>query len=64
MNGTVTMNTMVDAFVTRELAEESLTAVKEANKDSMVSVEYDDIEEIDLFETRDDVPILNQEGSV
>lgn len=33
MNGTVTMNTMVSGFTTRELAEKVKSDVEEANKD-------------------------------
>lgn len=62
MNGSVTMRTLCDVFTTKELAEETKLAIKKANRtDSTYTVLYDDVEELDLFETKDEVPILNKE---
>lgn len=62
MNGTVTLNTIVNAAATRELAEIGRTACMEANKDPEhgFPVICTDIEEIPLYETEDEVPILNE----
>lgn len=54
-NGTVTMQTVVDNFVDKSLAEETMNAVRNANNESDV---YCVIEETNLYESRDEVPIL------
>lgn len=63
MNGSVTMRTVVSAFTSKELAEEAQEAVRQKNavSDSMFSVIFDDIEGSQLYETREEVSILNEE---
>ena len=62
MNGTVTLKTTVNAAVTRELAEKGRAACIEASKkpEHGFPVICTDIEEIPLYETEDEVPILNE----
>lgn len=63
MNGTVTMNVYCSVFATKELAEKTKKAVIEANEnnnDNSFQV-FVDIQESDLYETEEDVPILNKE---
>ena len=64
MNGTVTMSKNVTGYTTRELAEEAEAAVIEANKDpnSMFGV-WTEIQEMDVYTDRSEVPILNKELS-
>ena len=64
LNGTVTMNVYCSVFTTKELAEKTRDAVIEANennRDKSFQVVVD-IQESDLYETKEDVPILNNEG--
>ena len=63
MNGTVTMQSQVAAFTSRELAEKTKQAVIEANfnTDSPFTCNCDDIVETDVYETENEVPILNKE---
>ena len=63
MNGSVTMRTVVTAFTSKELAEEAQAAVRRKNAatDPMYSIIFDDIESVPLYETREEVPILNDE---
>ena len=63
LNGTVTMNVYCSVFATKELAEKTKEAVIEANENAnspsfQVLV---DIQESDLYEAEEDVPILNEE---
>ena len=62
MNGTVTMQSQVAAFTSRELAEKTKQAVIMANfnNDTPFSCLCDDIVETDVWETEDEVPILNR----
>ena len=64
LNGTVTMNVYCSVFTTKELAEKTRDAVIEANEkngDNSFQVLVG-IQESDLYETEEDVPILNNEG--
>ena len=63
MNGSVTMRTVVTAFTSKELAKEAQSAVRRKNAatDPMYSIIFDDIESVRLYETREEVPILNEE---
>lgn len=60
MNGTVTMQCSSSSFLTKELAEKAKAAVDEANKDASPFSVWSSIEECDLYETEDEVPILNK----
>lgn len=57
MNGTVTMVTESACFSSKELAEKAKVAVENANKN--VSI-WQTIQETNLYESEDEVPILNQ----
>jgi hypothetical protein len=69
MNGTVTMQTHVALFATRELAEQTVSDIKRENaKIDMggMSVCYGDIQESTVYETKDDIPFyqnLIKEGN-
>lgn len=56
MNGTVTMETSVALFVTRELAEQTLADIKADNAKRDLGVCYSKIQETDLYETKDEIP--------
>lgn len=59
MNGTVTMESSVAAFATRELAEETVRNIKEHNAKCDLDglrIHYGDIKEIDVYETKDEIP--------
>jgi hypothetical protein len=56
-NGTHVMQNHVDAFLDRELAERTQKALNEANKYGPFPATTK-LEEVILFETEDDVPIL------
>jgi len=58
MNGTVTMMTDTASFSTRELAEETAEAVKKANEGCDFSC-INEIKETVIYESREEVPILN-----
>ena len=61
MNGTVTMQSHVAAFASRELAEKTRQAVIDANAGKRrITCHCDDIVETDIYETEDEVPILNK----
>lgn len=60
MNGTVTMKHSSSSFATRELAEKAKAAVDEANKDAAPFAVWSSIEESELYETENEVPILNR----
>lgn len=57
MNGTVTMCTQCSSFSSKELAEKAKQAVADTNKE--VSI-WQSIEESILYESEDEVPILNK----
>lgn len=63
MNGTVTIQQSSSSFVTRDLAEKAKAAVDEAYKGTYkgtapLSV-WSSIEESEIYETENEVPILN-----
>lgn len=62
MNGTVTMQSQVAAFTSRELAEKTKFAVAMANidHDGPFTCHCDDIVETDVYETEGEVPILKE----
>lgn len=61
MNGTVTMQTIVCSFMTKELAEKTRQAVIEANKNIKFPKSYCyEVEETDVYESEDEVPILRE----
>lgn len=63
MNGTVTMSSTTACFATRELAEKAQCAAISANrKPDELGLRYwcGDIKETNVFETEDEVPILNK----
>lgn len=66
MNGTVTIGTDVAAFTTPELAlkakEATITAQEKSNKTNLIplGVFFDDIKEIPIYETEQEVPILKE----
>ena len=61
MNGTVTMSCRVAAFSTKELALKAKEAVVKANKgDDMLKMVCDKIEETIVYESEEEVPILNK----
>ena len=61
MNGTVTMKSSVACFGSRELAEKARKAVMEADGDDAGGLRCccDEIVETDVYESEDEVPILN-----
>lgn len=63
LNGTVTMNVYCSVFATKELAEKTKEAVIEANENAKSPSFHVlvDIQESDLYEAEEDVPILNEE---
>lgn len=64
MNGTVTINVYCSVFATKELAEKTRDAVIKANEKNGENSFHVlvDIQESDLYEDEEDVPILNNEG--
>ena len=62
MNGTVRMNSNYTGYSSKELAEEAAEAVKKANEnnDSPFGV-WTSIDEMPIYYTREDVPILNRD---
>ena len=62
MNGTITMKSQVAAFSSRELAEKAKQAVIDANAgyEGPSTCFCDDIVETNVWETEDEVPILNK----
>ena len=63
LNGTVTMGIHTDAFSTRELAEKARVAVVKANIEMAVlnggmEALCDEVEEVAVYDTEDEVPIL------
>lgn len=62
MNGTVRMNSNYTGYVSKELAEDAAEAVKKANEnnDSPFGV-LTSIDEMPIYYTREDVPILNRD---
>ena len=65
MNGTVTMETSVALFTTRELAEQTLADIKADNAKRDLGgfrVCYSKIQETDLYETKDEIPFYQFKG--
>ena len=65
MNGTVTMETSVALFATRELAEQTLADIKADNAKRDLGgfhVCYSEIQETDLYETKDEIPFYQFKG--
>ena len=65
MNGTVTMETSVALFATRELAEQTLADIKADNAKRDLGgfrVCYSKIQETDLYETKDEIPFYQFKG--
>lgn len=60
MDGTATIQYISSSFTTRELAEKAKAAVDEANKYAIPFTVWSSIDESDLYETEDEVPILNR----
>lgn len=63
MNGTVTADTHVEACASPELAEQVKEAIIKANEhnDTLggMRLQFSDIEELTLWESADEVPVLN-----
>ena len=65
MNGTVTMETSVALFTTRELAEQTLADIKADNAQlDLVGmrVRYGKVKEIEVYESKDEVPFYQFKG--
>ena len=65
MNGTVTMETSVALFTTRELAEQTLADIKADNAKRDLGgfrVCYSKIQETDLYETKEEIPFYQFKG--
>lgn len=65
MNGTVTMETSVALFNTRELAEQTLADIKADNAKRDLGgfrVCYSKIQETDVYETKDEIPFYQFKG--
>ena len=65
MNGTVTMETSVALFNTRELAEQTLADIKADNAKRDLGgfrVCYSKIQETDLYETKEEIPFYQFKG--
>lgn len=61
MNGTVTMQTIVCTFASKELAEKTRQAVIDSNKDIDFPKSYCyNVEETIVYESEDEVPILRE----
>ena len=63
MNGTVTIGTGTALFSSRDLAEKTREAVMEVNKEPSgpFAMYCGEIMEAEIFETEEEVPILNRE---
>ena len=65
MNGTVTMETSMAIFATRELAEQTLADIKadNAKRDfGGLRVRYGKIHEAYMYETKDEIPFYQFKG--
>lgn len=65
MNGTVTMETSVSIFATRELAEQTLAVIKadNAKRDlGRLSVRYGKIQETNVYENKEEIPFYQFKG--
>lgn len=63
MNGTFTMRTVVSAFTDKNVAEKTRKAVILANSNNLIgfTMDCEDIEEIQVYENENEVPILNKD---
>ena len=62
MNGTVTMETSVAAFASRELAEQVREDIRKYNDQSNLGgmcVRYGEVKEIEVYESKDEVPFYS-----
>lgn len=65
MNGTVTMETQVAAFTSRELAEQVRKDIRKDNAQRDLGgmrVRYGKVEEIEVYESKDEVPFYQFKG--
>ena len=65
MNGTVTMETHVALFATRELAEQTLADIKADNAQRDLGgyrVSYGKVQELNVYETKDEIPFYQFKG--
>ncbi len=65
MNGTVTMETSVALFTTRELAEQTLADIKADNAKRDLSglrVRYGKIQETDVYENKEEISFYQFKG--
>ena len=65
MNGTVTMETKVALFATRELAEQTLADIKADNAKRALGgyrVSYGEVQELNVYETKDEIPFYHFKG--
>lgn len=65
MNGTVTMETSVSIFTTRELAEQTLADIKADNAKRDLGglrVRYSKIQETDMYENKEEIPFYQFKG--
>jgi hypothetical protein len=65
MNGTVTMETSVSVFATRELAEQTLADIKADNAKRDLGglrVRYGKIQETDVYENKEEIPFYQFKG--
>ena len=65
MNGTVMMKTTIAIFATRELAEQTMADIKadNASRDlGHLRVSYTDIEQVNIYEAKDEIPFYNNKG--
>ena len=65
MNGTVTMETGVGLFATRELAEQTLADIKADNAKRDLGglrVRYGKIQETDVYENKEEIPFYRFKG--
>lgn len=65
MNGTVTMETIVALFSTRELAEQTLADIKADNAKRDLGgfrVCYSKIRETDVYENKEEIPFYQFKG--
>lgn len=65
MNGTVTMETQVGAFASRELAEQVREDIRRDNAQRDLGgmrVRYGEVKEIEVYESKDEVPFYQFKG--
>ena len=65
MNGSRPMQTTIALFATRELAEQTLADIKASNASQDLGhlrVSYTDIEQVNIYEAKDEIPFYNNKG--